>query len=120
MKTIMNVALVMLAVVAVLMLPALAMAQAPPPAAPGVAPPQVPTQASSFAGKAFGSGIGAGLVLIGAGIGFGRIGGAALESMARQPEVAGRVQTAMIIIGALLEGATFFALIVCISIPGSW
>src|SRR6476659_5995991 len=57
--------------------------------------------------------IGAGMVIIGAAIGFGRIGGSALESMARQPEVANKVQTAMIIIGALLEGATFFALIVC-------
>ena len=51
---------------------------------------------------------------VGAGWGFGRIGAAALESMARQPEVAGRIQTAMIVIAALLEGATFFALIVCI------
>jgi len=51
---------------------------------------------------------------IGAGYGFGRIGSAALESMARQPEVAGRVGTNMLIIAALLEGATFFSLIVCI------
>ena len=66
----------------------------------------------------WGAGIGAGLVIIGAALGFGRIGSAALESMARQPETAGRVQTAMIIIGALLEGATFFALIVCIQVAG--
>jgi F-type H+-transporting ATPase subunit c len=65
---------------------------------------------------AVGKGLGAGLVLIGAGIGFGKIGAAALESMARQPETAGKVQTAMIIIAALLEGATFFALIICIGI----
>jgi F-type H+-transporting ATPase subunit c len=69
---------------------------------------------SVFSGAAVGGGIGAGIAIIGAGIGFGRIGSAALESMARQPEVAGRVQTGMIIIAALLEGATFFALIVCI------
>jgi F-type H+-transporting ATPase subunit c len=62
------------------------------------------------------AGLGAGLVIIGAAIGFGKIGAAALESMARQPETAGRVQTAMIIIGALLEGATFFGLIVCITV----
>ena len=68
----------------------------------------------SFYGNAVGAGLGAGLVLIGAGLGFGRIGAAALESMARQPEMAGRVQTAMLIIAALLEGATFFGLIVCI------
>lgn len=72
--------------------------------------------AAPFSGVAFGKGIGAGLVLIGAAMGFGKIGATALESMARQPEVAGKVQTAMIIIGALLEGATFFALIVCITI----
>lgn len=72
----------------------------------------------AFSSPGWGAGIGAGLVIIGAAIGFGRIGSAALESMARQPETAGRVQTAMIIIGALLEGATFFALIVCIQIAG--
>jgi F-type H+-transporting ATPase subunit c len=71
---------------------------------------QAPDSSLVLAGGA----AGAGLVIIGAGLGFGKIGAAALESMARQPEVAGRVQTAMIIIGALLEGATFFALIVCI------
>ena len=48
-----------------------------------------------------------------AGIGIGRIGGSAVESMARQPEVIGSIQTAMIISAALIEGATFFALIVC-------
>jgi F-type H+-transporting ATPase subunit c len=58
--------------------------------------------------------IGAGLVIIGAGIGFGKIGASALEGMARQPEVASRIQPAMIIIAALLEGATFFALLVCL------
>ena len=58
-------------------------------------------------------------VRVGAGLGFGRIGASALESMARQPEIAGRIQTAMLIIAALLEGATFFSLIVCILINGS-
>jgi F-type H+-transporting ATPase subunit c len=57
--------------------------------------------------------IGAGIVLLGAGFGIGRIGSAAVESMARQPEVAGSINTAMIIAAALIEGATFFALIVC-------
>ena len=46
-------------------------------------------------------------------MGIGKIGTAAVESMARQPEVAGQIQTAMIIAAALIEGATFFALIVC-------
>jgi F-type H+-transporting ATPase subunit c len=70
--------------------------------------------ASAFYGNAIAAGLGAGLTIIGAGIGLGKIGGAALESMARQPETAGRIQTAMLIIAALLEGVTFFSLIVCI------
>jgi F-type H+-transporting ATPase subunit c len=73
----------------------------------------------TLAGPALGAGLGAAITIIGAGFGFGKIGAAALESMARQPEVAGRVQTAMIIIAALLEGATFFALIVCIIAAGA-
>ena len=60
-------------------------------------------------------GVGAGLVILGAGYGIGRIGSCAVESMARQPEVAGSIQTAMLISAALIEGATFFALIVCIA-----
>jgi F-type H+-transporting ATPase subunit c len=70
--------------------------------------------AAPFYGVAMGAGLGAALAIIGAGYGFGRIGSAALESMARQPETAGQVQTAMLIIAALLEGATFFALAICI------
>lgn len=62
-----------------------------------------------FTGKAVGTGI----VLLGAGLGIGMIGRSAVESMARQPEVAGNIQTGMIISAALIEGATFFALIVC-------
>jgi F-type H+-transporting ATPase subunit c len=68
---------------------------------------------SVFSGGSIGAGLGAAIAIVGAGIGFGRIGAAALESMARQPEIAGRIQTGMIVIAALLEGATFFALIVC-------
>jgi F-type H+-transporting ATPase subunit c len=60
-----------------------------------------------------GAAFGAGLVIIGAGLGIGRIGGQAVEGMSRQPEAAGNIQTAMIISAALIEGATFFALIVC-------
>src|SRR5262245_13177613 len=73
----------------------------------------------SLAGGGIGAGLGAGLTILGAGLGFGRIGSAALESMARQPEVAGRVGTNMLIIAALLEGATFFSLIVCILVNGN-
>lgn len=60
-----------------------------------------------------GGAFGAGLVMLGAAYGIGSIGGKAVESMARQPEVAGNIQTAMLISAALIEGATFFALIVC-------
>ncbi len=56
---------------------------------------------------------GAGLVTIGAAAGIGRLAGSALESMARQPEVAGSIQTAMIIAAALIEGFTFYALFIC-------
>lgn len=73
---------------------------------------------ATFSGAAVGAGLGAGLAIVGAGIGFGKIGSSALESMARQPEVKGNVQTAMIIIAALLEGATFFALLVCLQLGG--
>src|SRR6266513_1644284 len=84
-------------------------------AAPALA--QSPTS-TSFSGAGLGAGFGAGLTIVGAGWGFGRIGAAALESMARQPEIAGRIQTAMIVIAALLEGATFFALLICIQVGG--
>jgi F-type H+-transporting ATPase subunit c len=70
--------------------------------------------AASFYGPHIAAGLGAGLAIIGAGIGFGKIGSAALESMARQPETAGRVQTAMLIIAAMFEGATLLSLIVCL------
>lgn len=79
---------------------------------------QTPGSSYTLSGGSIGAGLGAALAIIGAGYGFGKIGSAALESMARQPEVAGKIQTGMIIIGALLEGATFFALIVCILILG--
>ena len=82
-----------------------AMAQAPAPAT-------VPT-ASSFSMN-LGAAFGAGIVILGAGFGIGRIGSAAVESMSRQPEAAGSIQTAMLISAALIEGATFFGLIVCI------
>lgn len=67
----------------------------------------------------FSGAIGAAVTILGAGWGIGRIGATAVESMARQPEVAGQVQTAMIISAALIEGVTFFALIVCIGANGA-
>ena len=60
-----------------------------------------------------GAGIGAGLAVIGAGIGIGRIGGSAMEAMARQPEQSGKIQGAMLIVAALVEVAAFFALVTC-------
>ncbi|MCS7004548.1 MAG: ATP synthase F0 subunit C [Cytophagales bacterium] len=63
-----------------------------------------------------GAGIGAGLAVIGAGLGIGRIGGSAVESMARQPEIAGKLQLAMLISAALIEGVALFAVVVCLLI----
>ncbi len=59
-----------------------------------------------------GGAIGAGLAVVGAGLGIGRIGGSAAEAIARQPEAAGQVQTAMIISAALIEGAALFAIVI--------
>lgn len=61
-----------------------------------------------------GAGLGAGLAAIGAGIGIGKIGGSALEAMARQPESAGDLRANMIVAAALVEGAVFFAIVVCL------
>jgi len=63
-----------------------------------------------------GAGIGAGLVAIGAGIGIGKIGGSAMEAMARQPEAAGKVQGAMLIIAALIEVIALFGAVICLLI----
>ena len=58
------------------------------------------------------AGIGAGLAAIGAGIGIGKIGASAVEGVARQPEVASKIQTMMLIAAALIEGAALFGIIV--------
>lgn len=80
-------------------------------AAPAMAQaPGAPVPLISFSGA-----FGAGLVVIGAAYGISKLGAAALESMARQPEVAGSIQTAMIIAAALIEGFTFYAIFVCSS-----
>jgi F-type H+-transporting ATPase subunit c len=63
-----------------------------------------------------GASIGAGLVAIGAGLGIGKIGSAAMEGMARQPEASGKIQGAMLIIAALIEVAALFALVICLLI----
>jgi F-type H+-transporting ATPase subunit c len=70
--------------------------------------PEAAAQNMSQLGKA----LGAGLVVVGAGLGIGRIGAAMTESMARQPEISGNIQTAAIILAALIEGAALFGLVI--------
>jgi F-type H+-transporting ATPase subunit c len=65
-----------------------------------------------------GAGLAAGLSVIGAGIGIGNIGGSAVEGMARQPEAAGRIQTAALILAALVEGAALFGAVIGFQIAG--
>jgi F-type H+-transporting ATPase subunit c len=80
---------------------------------------QILLQAAEQGGAAlavFGAAIGAGLVVIGAGFGIGKIGGSAMEGIARQPEAAGRIQTAMLIIAALIEAVALFAAVICLLI----
>lgn len=60
------------------------------------------------------AGIGAGFSVLGAGLGIGKLASAAMEGTGRQPSVAGEIRTTMIIAAALIEGATLFALVVCI------
>ncbi|MCX6144639.1 MAG: ATP synthase F0 subunit C [Ignavibacteriales bacterium] len=60
------------------------------------------------------AGIGAGLIVIGAAFGIGKLAASAMEATGRQPEAAGQVRTSMIISAALIEGATFFGLAICI------
>ena len=61
-----------------------------------------------------GVGLGAGIAAIGAGLGIGKIGSAAMEAIARQPEATGDIRSNMIIIAALVEGVALFAVIVCL------
>jgi F-type H+-transporting ATPase subunit c len=91
------------------------------------ATPQNVKEASelAYAGQAKGAfsdtrAIGVGLIIIGAAFGIGGLAKAAVESMARQPETAGNIQTAMIIAAALIEGVTFFALIIVMLFVSPW
>lgn len=63
-----------------------------------------------------GAGLGAGLVALGAAFGIGKIGSAAMEAIARQPEASNKVQTAMIIASALIEGVALFGVLICLLI----
>ena len=69
--------------------------------------------AGSAIGKA-GIAIGAAIAALAAGIGLGKIGSSATESIARQPEANGSIRTTMIIVAAMVEGASLFAIIVCL------
>jgi F-type H+-transporting ATPase subunit c len=80
------------------------------------ATPALAQEGSAVFSNGFGAGLGAGIIMLGAGWGISVIGGRAVESIARQPEVAGNIQTAMIISAALIEGATFFALFICFTL----
>ncbi len=61
-----------------------------------------------------GASFGAGIAVLGAGLGIGKIGSSAMEAIARQPEAAGDIRSNMIVIAALIEGVALFAVIVCI------
>ncbi|MES2388702.1 MAG: ATP synthase F0 subunit C [Bacteroidota bacterium] len=63
-----------------------------------------------------GAGVGAGLAVIGAGLGIGRIGGSAMEGIARQPEASDKIQSQMIVAAALIEGVALFAVVICLLI----
>ncbi len=71
----------------------------------------VTTAKASNWGRYVGAGLAAGLAVIGGGLGIGRIGGSAVEAMARQPEASGTIGTNMLIAAALVEGATLFAVL---------
>ena len=60
------------------------------------------------------AGLGAGLAIIGAGLGIGKLAASAMEATGRQPAAGGDIRTSMIIAAALIEGATLFALVICI------
>ncbi len=77
------------------------------------AAPAMAQEGGSSALITFSGSFGAGLVTIGAAYGISKLASSALEGMARQPEVAGNIQTAMIIAAALIEGFTFYALYIC-------
>ena len=64
--------------------------------------------------RALGKAVGAGIAVVGAGVGIGRIGGAMTESMARQPEIAAQIGTQALILAALIEGAALFGLVIAL------
>ena len=71
-------------------------------------------QAAAVGSAKLGAGIGAGIAAIGAGLGIGKIGGSAMEAIARQPEASSDIRSNMILAAALVEGVALFAVIVCV------
>jgi len=69
---------------------------------------------TSLALAYLGAGLGAGMAVIGVGLGIGKLAAAAMEGSARQPTAVGDIRTSMIIAAALIEGATLFAIVVCL------
>ncbi len=72
---------------------------------------QLKVYASAFA--YLGAGLGAGIALIGGGLGIGKLAASAMDGMARQPQASATIQTAMLIAAGLIEGATLLALVIC-------
>lgn len=66
-----------------------------------------------------GAGIGAGLVALGVGLGIGKIGGGAVEAIARQPEATGDIRTTAIILSAFIEGVALFGAVICLLVMGN-
>ena len=98
---------------ATLAAPAMLLAAPAEKGEPAAAPAAAATTPSALLILAGGS-FGAGLVMVGAGFGIGKIGSCAVESMARQPEVANTIFTSMLITAAMLEGVALFGMVVCI------
>ena len=106
-------ALIMIAFGFVLMFAAVAPAHAQAPA--GTVAPDANHDGyllTTNGARRLGGALGAGLALLGGGLGIGRIGGSAVEAIARQPEAAGQISTAMIITAAMIEGALLFAVLI--------
>ena len=76
------------------------------------------TAASGRGLVSIGAGLGAGLAAVGAGIGIGNIGGRMAEGIARQPEAAGQIQTASLILAALIEGVALFGAVIAFQLQG--
>ncbi len=104
----------LLTVLAVIATPSFAQEEGGDDATPAATTGAGATAAAGLGINKLGAGLGAGIALLGVGLGIGRIGGQAVEGMSRQPEAAGSIQTAMIIAAALIEGAGFFALVICL------